>query len=99
MDIFEIVCHIITFIVNTNNKNDIYYTRIENGRYYLTRHIDGKDVPTPLHDTTLILYHVPRNGVPLTFTGSYMVKPKANFVANAYDNKSYEAGKKLAIIK
>lgn len=88
--------------VNAKSKNgdDVYYTRIdENGYYYLTRHVNGKDVPIPLHDTTLILYHIPEEGVPLTFTGSCAVKPSANFVANAYANKSCEQGKKLALVK
>ena len=85
--------------VNANNEKDIYYTRVDNGRYFIVRHIDGKDVPIPLHDTTLILYHVPEGGVPMTFTGSCMVKPSANVVANAYADKNCENGKKLALIK
>lgn len=85
--------------VNANNRDDIYYTRKENGRYYLVRHVDGRDVPIPLHDTTLILYHVPEGGVPLTFTGSNMVKPQAGFVAGVYADKSCQTGKKLALVK
>ena len=85
--------------VNANDESDVYYTRVENGRYYLVRNYNGVDVPTPLNDTTLILYHVPENGVPLTFTGSCMVKPQAKFVAGAYADKSCEVGKKLALIK
>lgn len=89
-----------TKFVNANNDNDVYYTRInENGHYYLTRLYDGKDVPIPLNDTTLILYHVPEGGVPLTFTGSCRVKPNGNFVAGAYSNKQYDCGKKLALVK
>ena len=88
-----------TQFVNANDEKDIYYTRIdENGNYYLSRHCDGKDVPTPINDTTLILYHVPK-GIPLTFTGSCMVKPNTRFVANAYENKTYDCGKKLALVK
>jgi hypothetical protein len=56
-------------------------------------------VPIPLHDTTLILYHVPEGGVPMTFTGSCMVKPSANVVANAYADKNCEKGTKLALVK
>jgi hypothetical protein len=85
--------------VNANNENDIYYTRVDNGRYYITRHVDGKDVPIPLHDTALILYHVPEGNVSMTFTGSYMVKPSAKFVAASYSDKGCEKGKKLALIK
>ena len=88
-----------TQFVNANDEKDIYYTRIdENGNYYLSRHCDGKDVPMPINDTTLILYHVPK-GIPLTFTGSCMVKPNTRFVANAYENKTYDCGKKLALVK
>lgn len=89
-----------TKFVNAKDDNDVYYTRInENGHYYLTRSYNGKDVPIPLNDTTLILYHVPEGGVPLTFTGSCRVKPNAGFVANAYSSKQYDCGKKLALVK
>lgn len=89
-----------TKFVNASNESDVYYTRIdENGYYYLTRHVNGKDVPTPLHDTTLVLYHVPEGEISLSFTGSCKVKPKADFVAQAYDNKACEQGKKLALVK
>ncbi len=85
--------------INAKKSSDIYYTRIdENGYYYLTRHYNGNDVPMPLHDTTLILYYVPEEGVPLTFTGSCRVKPNANYVANAYADKTSEHGKKLALV-
>ncbi len=88
-----------TKFVNANDEKDIYYTRIDdNGNYYLSRHYEGKDVPTPINDTTLILYHVPNN-IPLTFTGSCKVKPNTRFVANAYENKSQNCGKNLALIK
>ena len=85
--------------VNAKDKNDIYYTRVKDGKYYIARHVNGQDVPIPLHDTTLILYYVPEEGVPLTFTGSCMVKPSASFVANAYKAKSCESGKRLALVK
>ena len=86
--------------VNANNEHDVYYTRVDNGRYYLTRHVDGADVPIVLDDTALILYHVPEGGVPLTFTGSCLVKPSSKFVVNAYSTKNTSSqGKTLAFIK
>lgn len=89
-----------TKFVNARNENDVYYSRIdENGFYYLTRHCNGKDVPMPIDDTTIVLYHVPEGGVSLTFTGSNMVKPNSRFVAGAYQNKSVECGKNLAVVK
>jgi len=89
-----------TKFINAKDENDIYYTRIDDkGHYYLTRHYDGQDVPTPLNDTTLVLYHVPEGGVPLTFTGSFRVKPRANEIASAYTHKQTDCGKKLALVK
>ena len=88
-----------TKFVNSKNAKDVYYTRVENGRYYLTRHVDGKDVPTPLHDTTLILYHVPEKNPALTFTGNIVHKPKADFIANVYTKKNENFGKQLSLVK
>jgi hypothetical protein len=88
-----------TKFVNANKEGDVYYTRVDGDRYYLTRHVNGKDVPMPLDDTTIILYHVPEGGVPLSFTGSYMVKPGARYVADAYAGKTCEKGKNLSLVK
>ncbi|MBQ8459092.1 hypothetical protein IJ541_03195 [bacterium] len=89
-----------TRFVNAKDENDLYYTRIdENGNYYLTRHYDGKDVPMPIDDTTLILYHVPEGGIPLTFTGNCLVKPKVSDITRTYSTNNVECGKKLALIK
>ena len=87
--------------VNSKDPNEFYEVRVnENGHYYLTRmYGENNPVPTPLDDTTLILYHVPENGVPLTFTGSCMVKPKVNEITNTYTVKNIECGKNLALIK
>lgn len=84
--------------VNANDSNDIYYTRVDDKGYYLTRHYNGVDVPLKVDDTTLVLYHLPEKNIPLTFTGSNMVKPTCKFVANAYSQKSCENGKKLALL-
>lgn len=87
-----------TKFVNAEDENDIYYTRVEGSNYYLIRHCHGKDVPIKLDSAALILYHVPGKNIPLTFTGSCMVKPAARYVAKAYENKTYETGKKLALL-
>jgi hypothetical protein len=88
-----------TKFVNANDKSDVYYTRIDNsGQYYLTRHCEGRDVPIILNDTTLILYHVPK-GIPLTFTGKFLAQPSAKYVATAYNQKTNDCGKNLAIVK
>ena len=85
--------------VNANDKNDVYYTRVDGTHgYYLVRHYNGVDVPLKVDDTTLVLYHVPEKNMPLTFTGSCLVKPSSRFVANAYTNQTCEQGKKLALL-
>ena len=85
--------------VNAKDPNDIYYTRIKHpDGYYLTRWYAGEDVPIKLDDTTLVLYHIPENNIPLTFTGSYRVKPTGNFVVNSYKQKPNETGKNLALL-
>lgn len=85
--------------VNANDKNDIYYTRVnDKDGYYLTRYCNENDVPLILSDPTLVLYHVPEKNIPLTFTGSHMVKPNSKFVANSYKQKNCENGKKLALL-
>lgn len=83
--------------VNAKNKKDIYYTRVKDGNYYIVRHCDGKDVPLMLEDSTLVLYHVPESKPPLTFTGSYNVKPPVRFIAKAYQNQENVCGQKLLI--
>lgn len=85
-----------TIFHNANDENDIYYVNEHDGKYFLKR--GTGDGSIPLTDTTLILYSVPEN-TPLTFTGNLNFKPNARFVANAYDNKTYECGKKLALSK
>ena len=85
--------------VNAKDKNDVYYSRVENGKYFIVRHCGGRDVPLMLDDSTLILYHVPENNPPLTFTGSYNVKPPVRFVTNAYSNKEMNCGSKLSLCK
>lgn len=88
-----------TVFVNANDENDIYQVKVDEvGNYYLTRMYDGHPVPTPITDSTLVLYHVPKNGVPLTFTGSCKVKPNTQFVTSAYQNKTYDYGKNLALL-
>ena len=88
-----------TVFVNANDENDIYQVKVDEvGNYYLTRMYDGHPVPTPITDSTLVLYHVPKNGVPLTFTGSCKVKPNTQFVTSAYQNKTYNYGKNLALL-
>ncbi len=85
--------------VNAKDPSDIYYTRVnDKDGYYLTRLYDGRDVPIKLDDTTLILYHVPENNIPLTFTGSCKVTPNSNFVVNSYKQPNCENGKKLALL-
>jgi len=88
-----------TKFVNAEDEKDLYYTRVDNnGKYYLTRHYDGKDVPIKLDSAALILYHLPEKNIPLTFTGSCMVKPNSRYVTNAYENKTNETGKKLTLL-
>ncbi len=83
--------------VNAKDENDIYYTRVDGGNYYIVRHYNGQDVPLVLDDSTLILYHVPESKPPLTFTGSYRVKPPMKFIAKAYQNKENVCGQKLSL--
>jgi len=85
--------------VNAKDPNDIYYTRVnDKDGYYLVRHCNGVDVPLMITDPTLILYHVPDKKIPLTFTGSCMVKPNSKIVVNSYTQKNFETGKNLALI-
>lgn len=87
-----------TKFVNANNEKDIYFSRVnDKGEYYIVRHCNGKDVPLILDDSTLILYSVPESNPPLTFTGSYNVKPPVRFVAKAYSNKNVNLGSKLSL--
>jgi len=81
---------------NPDDKGEYYVKIDENGKHYITRVYGKKDVPTPITDTTLILYSVP-DGVPLSFTGSCMVNPSAKFVSNAYSAKNIDCGKKLEL--
>ena len=85
-----------TEFVNAKNENDKYYVNELDGKYFIKR--GSGDGSIPLNDTTLILYSVPKD-TPLTFTGQYNVKPNARFVASAYENKTNECGKKLALVK
>ena len=86
-----------SFKVGKDDKGSYYLTRIYNEHPENTN--EDKEVPIPLHDTTMILYHVPEGGVPLSFTGSCMVKPKLNDITNAYTVKNVECGKQLAVVK
>ena len=84
-----------TKFVNAKDEKDVYYVNELDGKYYLKRGSgDGKVI---VDDTTLVLYHVPENK-PLTFTGSYNVN-SANSIANAYEVKVNDCGKKLALVK
>lgn len=94
--------------VNSKDPFESYKVgRDDKGSYYITRiynehpenENEDREVAMPLHDTTKILYHVPKGGVPLTFTGSCLIKPKVNDVTNAYTIKNNELGKQLAIVK
>lgn len=89
---------------NSKDKNEYYKVgKDDKGHYYLTRIYNTKngeeEGATALHDTTMILYHVPEGKVPLTFTGSNLIKPKAIDIANKYSIKNIEYGKNLALIK
>lgn len=85
-----------TVFVNAKDENDKYYVNELDGKYFI-KHGSG-DGTIPLNDTTLILYSVPE-GTPLTFTGNYNIKPNSQYVVNAYNHKSYEYGKQLALVK
>ena len=94
--------------VNSDDPKESYKVgKDDKGNYYLTRiynehpenEKEDREVATPIHDTTLILYHIPKGGVPLSFTGSHMIKPKLNDITNAYTVKNNECGKQLALVK
>ncbi len=88
-----------TIFRNSKDDNDVYKVEIdENDNYYLTRVYNNNNVPIPLDDTTLVLYHVPNN-VSLSFTGSNYYKPSGNITAELYKNKELELGKNLALVK
>lgn len=82
--------------VNANNPKEIYYTRHENGEYFLKRHNPetGHDEPIKFKDTTLVLYHQP------SFTGrrKVMYNPQYSFTSNPYQQKpQVVTGSKLAL--
>lgn len=93
--------------VNANNPNEIYYTRIDkdgsNTSYHLKKHVNGQDVPIPVTDTTLILYHIPdpqKTPAPSFMGSKVMYNPKYNFVSNPYKQaQTIVSGSKLAIVK
>jgi hypothetical protein len=66
-----------------------YFVKIDakNGKHYITRVYGNRDVPTPIEDTTLILYSVPKdnaNNVP--FTGRFLTPPASEIIARNYNN-------------
>lgn len=79
---------------NADNKDDIYYVNEFEGKYYL-KHGSG-DGRIYLNDTTMNLYHDPKDNPQPTFQGRYYTQtPK--FAANAYANETIQCGKKLSI--
>lgn len=72
-----------------------YYVKIDNGKHYITRVYDSKDVPTPISDTTLILSSIPPKKSNVHFQGRFI--PNVSTVANAYEIKTEDYGKKLAL--
>ncbi len=85
-----------TIFHNAKNEDDTYVVNELHGKYFIKR-CTG-DGTIPITDSTLILYSVPEN-TPLTFTGRNDFKPNSRYVTNAYDNKSYECGKKLLLTR
>ncbi len=83
-----------TKFINAKNESDVYYVNEHDGKYYLKSGSgDGK---IHLTDSTLILYHVP-DSTALTFTGSFNFKPSGRYAAGAYETKTCDCGKKLAL--
>ena len=73
-----------------------HVARLENGKYKILKK-GTNDIGLELHDTTMVLYSVPKN-TPLSFTGQYNIKQNINIVKNAYSPKNYESGKQLSLI-
>lgn len=87
--------------IDPNDKGR-YYVKIENGKHYISRVYGNKDVATPIGDTTLILSSIPpekkkeeQKDSNVPFQGRYMPTPSA--VANAYEIKTTDLGKKLTL--
>lgn len=85
-----------TKFVNAKDENDVYYVNEYNGKYFL-KHGSG-DGSITVDDSTLVLYHVPENMKTLSFTGQYKLNLPTNFVTNAYEIKTKDSGKNLALI-
>ena len=81
---------------NAKNDNELYEVRKDKTGYYITGVYRGQEVPIHINDTTLILYHEP-DAISMTHTGAHALVPNAQFIAQAYDVKNKECGKKLAI--
>lgn len=81
--------------VNAKNPNEKYKTREYNGKYFIKKVVNGKDVSVEFSDPTLVLYHDP------SFTGHKrtLYNPQYNFVTSPYGNNKNNAilGAKLAI--
>lgn len=84
-----------TEFVDANHPENVYDVREVNGKYMLKKK-GSKDAGLELHDTTMVLYSVPKN-TPLTFTGQYHIKQNINTVRNAYAPKNYSIGKQLSL--
>lgn len=85
-----------TEFVDANHPENVYDVRLENGKYKILKK-GTNDIGLELHDTTMVLYSVPKN-TPLSFTGQYNIKQNINIVKNAYSPKNYESGKQLSLI-
>ena len=87
-----------TVFYNANNPKDTYrVNRSDDGKYYLKRE---NNEWIDLNDSTLILYSAPDNK-PLSFTGSYNVKPSYRYVTSTYSKtaKNTACGEKLLLTR
>jgi len=76
-----------------------YFVKIDdNGRHYITRVFGNNDVSTPITDSTLILYDVPKEKKTVSF-GSLNLKPSADFVAKTYQSLPKSEQSTIAISK
>lgn len=80
-----------------------YFVKLDdNGCHYITRVFGDMDVPTPISDSTLILYKLDKKeknapGKDISMQGRLNIKPSADIVAGAYSNNVPVLGSQLAL--
>jgi hypothetical protein len=83
------------------DKNDKgrYLVKVDGTRHYITRVYGNKDVPTPIPDSTLILYHnAQNNNGNIPFQGRFLTAPTSEIIAKSYSKSTSECGKKLELL-